>query len=644
MQKKELDKWFVVGLAFALLVITAYVFLNTKYNAQSDWATAVLLAREQIRSGQWFPDSWVYAQSIWTFSLNLLVIPFWLITDNMLLAREFAVITQILFGIWLCYSAMKRIVNKNAALLVCVLLLVPLSTIVNRNFFYEATYFMRVIWLSLLIITGDNAHRNLNGNRKKALIWCVAWLAVCTAMSITDAKVLVMTIAPFLAALVVYLGIKEKVILRDMLRNYRAIILGGLMLVGVGCGMLINALLKTSVIFDNGVASLTFADSGQWGNNLIAIMGAFAELYGLDGDGSVVSLQGVISILKGAVALIFALGIPVTAVCLYAKLKNTYQKLYVLFSAFAAFFIIYICMISEGVGDIGRYFLGVYINNIVLAGICFDHLVGESKYYRRLILSGVMALSVLCAVQYRDYREIEYDDYQEMISFLKEQNISFGYAEYWSAGVTTVLSNGEVELVAHEGRQGTPYYWLSSTEWYEPDYHQGDFCMVVKEGGSIDERYREEADEIYHVACFEIWVFRRDRDELGKLFFAFPQKVGDSYTYYGDNFYFKTQCGSVEGDVLVSQSGGALLYGQYCVLAPGTYRIEVDMEVTGTSGCSVELLSGSTVFGSVWCGAGDGYVLDNVVVPERSDGSELRISVGGDAQVKVKSITITKTN
>jgi len=643
MKEKGYDKLFCMILFFALLIIVIYILKNTKYNAQSDWATAVLLAREQMRSRQWFPDTWVYAQTIWIFTLNLLVIPFLAFTNNMLLARELAVIVQTILCTGTCYVAMKRLMKKNSALLVSVLLLVPMSTIVNRNFFYEATYSIVVLWQGLLIIIGDKVYCSWRNRKKGFWAWCVLWIVLCVAMSSSSAKMLVMIIIPFMCALIIWLGIKHKFILAKLLKEYKVVFLIVSMLLGVVVGLAINDYLKHCLIFDNGVANLVFSDVGQWGRNFGVIVGAFAEMYGLEGSGAVVSLAGVWSIFKSAVAIVLTIGIPIWAICSYCKLQKSYQQIFVIYSLFAAFFILYICTISDGVGESARYFLGIYINNMILAGICFDCLICENKYLRRLLMTGVFAFFVLCAIQYRDYNEIDYDAHEELITFLKEKNIRYGYAEYWTAGVTTVLSNGEVELVANEtGRQGTALYWLCSTEWYEADYHEGDFCFVIKNGEHVDERYRQEADEIHQVGGYEVLVFWEEGESHDKLFFSFPQKTGDSYTFYGDNFYFRTQCGVVENSELISKGNGAFAYGQYCVLSQGTYRLDLDMEVTGTSGCSVEVACASTVFSSTWCESGTGYVIDNIVVPERAIGSEIRIMSGEGTEVRLKSITITK--
>lgn len=644
MQKKTVDKWFVTGLIVSLAIIMVYIFTNTKDNAQSDWATAVLLAREQMRSGQWFPESWVYAQSIWVFSLNLLVIPFLKITNNMLLARELAVAVQTLLCSGVCYLALQRMMNKNSALLVCILLLIPLSPIVNRNFFYEATYYPQIFWLMSLFLITDNLYRVRKHNKWAFCGWMALCVLVCMAITSGDTKELVRIGAPFLGAIVVLLAIKYKEDVKGILTQYRVLTICLLVCLGTGLGLVFQQCVKQNVLFDEGVAKILFSETDEWGNNLSVIFASFAEMYGLDGTGEVVSVNGVLSILKGMMAVLLTLGIPVWSLISFKKLKNFYQRIFVLYSVISAFLMFYICLISQDVGGSARYFLGIYINNMVLAGICFDCTLSENIQWRRLILVLTMSVCVICAIQNRDDSEIDYANYQEMIEFLKEQNVSYGYAEYWSAGVTTVLSNGEVELVAHEkGRQGTPLYWLCSTQWYEDDYHDGDFCFVIKEGEPVEDRYREFADEIHRVGVFEILIYRKDSEDCSNLFVRFPQSVGDVYQISGDNVYWKTTCGRIENGKMVSQGKGFLVYGPYCVLAPGTYRIELEMDVIG-KGCSVDLIGGSQVFGSMWCGEGDRFVLDNMVVPERAIGSEVRISVGAETEVKLEQIIVTKVD
>ena len=94
LKKITLTKILIGLLALCLAGTCLVIFKGTEQNLHSDTATAVLLAREQLRTGQWFPSSWNYGQDIWVLSLNLLVLPFLAILKDMVLSRQLAVVVQ----------------------------------------------------------------------------------------------------------------------------------------------------------------------------------------------------------------------------------------------------------------------------------------------------------------------------------------------------------------------------------------------------------------------------------------------------------------------------------------------------------------------------------------------------------------------
>lgn len=116
-RKRMLWCFFAICLAASFVMILISIFRGTYYTFHSDDATAVLLAREQIETGQLIPETWTYAYEYWVLSLNLLVIPFLLFIENWLLCRELAVIVQTILLIWALYTMLKQLVKKHWALL-----------------------------------------------------------------------------------------------------------------------------------------------------------------------------------------------------------------------------------------------------------------------------------------------------------------------------------------------------------------------------------------------------------------------------------------------------------------------------------------------------------------------------------------------
>ena len=100
-------------------------------------------------------------------------------------------------------------------------------------------------------------------------------------------------------------------------------------------------------------------------------------------------------------------------------------------------------------------------------------LTGQKKFQRfgytaLSFLSGVALLIVLLIVKIPStYGENRYDRLTEV---LKEHELSYGYGEFWSANVTTILSDSEVKIrpivIQKSGDYGISRY-QSQPDWYE---------------------------------------------------------------------------------------------------------------------------------------------------------------------------------
>ena len=81
-------------LLLAIIVITVgfNILFLMRYNFQDDAAFYVTLAQEQLRTRSLFPEGMFYSSGLFVISPNLLVIPFLLVTDNLVLARQSAIL------------------------------------------------------------------------------------------------------------------------------------------------------------------------------------------------------------------------------------------------------------------------------------------------------------------------------------------------------------------------------------------------------------------------------------------------------------------------------------------------------------------------------------------------------------------------
>lgn len=510
---------YVALLLAALLAITGWIFLKTKYNAHSDWATAALLAREELRTGQLFPDLWVYAQGVWVFSLQVLVLPFQAITGDMMLARQLAVVLQTILVILLTIKGLSKMTSKKGAVLAAILLLVPISTVVVQNHFYEATYNTNNIWLMLLIWDMIAFHESVKRKSKWAYFQGAVLFVLMTILTMPGTKLLATLFLPFFAGLFLFVAMKEKFIIKKMLKHTSSLWILILMGAGIVAGLVGMKILQGSVIFESGVSQQLFTDGSNYMANLWTTIYDFLLMYGCVGSGSVMSLTGAVYLCKWIVCIFFCLVAPIWCIKNYKKLKSNYQRVFVLFSVVSFCMMLFLCIVTPLFSNTPRYLLGIYVNNIILGIFFFDYYIEKSRYYSNLVL--ICLLVPLFAGSYMTIRGTDaggYEERQALCDYLEQEEIEYGYATYWNAYVNTVLSDGEVELVAFTTQPSEPFYWLCSKEWFKDEYHEGRFCVVMGAGESLAETYIAAADEVKQIGSYTVYIYEEDSSEYGDLF------------------------------------------------------------------------------------------------------------------------------
>ena len=77
---------------FIILTVVFNIIFLMRYNFEADSAFYVTLAQEQIRTGSLFPEGMHYSTGLFVLTPNLLVIPFLFLTNDLVLARQFAIL------------------------------------------------------------------------------------------------------------------------------------------------------------------------------------------------------------------------------------------------------------------------------------------------------------------------------------------------------------------------------------------------------------------------------------------------------------------------------------------------------------------------------------------------------------------------
>lgn len=106
---------------------------------------------------------------------------------------------------------------------------------------------------------------------------------------------------------------------------------------------------------------------------------------------------------------------------------------------------------------------------------------------------------------------------QRLAGWLAGHNLTYGLAGYWDANVTTLATQGRIQLlsVLANGGQITADYWEARASWYDPKAHYANFIVLVQAPANFS-RYPTVASvrqtfgqpaQVYYVAQYTIVVF-----------------------------------------------------------------------------------------------------------------------------------------
>ena len=136
---------------------------------------------------------------------------------------------------------------------------------------------------------------------------------------------------------------------------------------------------------------------------------------------------------------------------------------------------------------------------------------------------------------YKD--KIGVDPSEELVSFLDEHDLHYGYGSFWNASVNSVLSNGKVIVLPTrdneaEGGKRKAYNpsdyrrWLLNERWYDPATHPGKCFVLLKNFAEGDEKSREQWIKDHGDDPENPWIDSTPPEDVCEEFYTLnPQKL-----------------------------------------------------------------------------------------------------------------------
>lgn len=494
------------GLAGVLLCNTMTVLRGSVAAFHSDSATAILLAREQMYTGQLIPEGWHYANDIWMLSLNLLCIPFMLFIKDWMLCRELAVIVQMLLATWALVAFVKKLAGIRGALAAALLFWCPLSAVVREHFLYQATYATGMLQTLLVLLAAYGFF--LSQEKKRILLYGGLLGAVTVIMAAAGIRFIGTTVLPILGAIGLLLLFDTDFDLRRFREKQYALVVGKMawFLLMSGVGYWLHLRLRAGgAISEFGMQFIT--ETGIW-SKLDTLLQYYLSIWGCMEAVSVFSFTGILSFCCFVLCIVMNVVVPVYLIVRYRKFESRGIRFFILYALLTGIALNYLVVFTNLYNN--YYLLPCYFNACILSALALLDLFRYKKNISVFLTTICLIPFCLVVSLYwgsRDYGKGEAD--YALLEVLKENSLYFGGSGiFWDTYKYSVLSNGEVEIVSFTDTPENPNLWLSAERWYQPEYYEGKSFILVRGGWQdIPDEWKAYAEEMIPFGEFFIYVY-----------------------------------------------------------------------------------------------------------------------------------------
>jgi len=476
-----------------------YHFVTYKVLFHSDAAIKSLLAAETLRTHQLFLRTFYYVNDITLLSPHLFQVAFgWLGIEpytHFSTALASACSSSILLCM-LCLFLRSIACSKETALLSLVLVFSGVSKPMAENVFgmnAYATQMSLTLAVLLLIISGWGAWQNHSWRR---FIVIGAGLTLVLVLGIVSGPRVLLTIAlPALMAL----GLTMLIASLSETPEHSLIRLNfALLLIVAGAslvGLLAFAFVKSKVLLVGNVAQGYASFEGVMKNLELFIAGYLHFLDALpDPRRSPYSIYGVLTAYRALAALALFLT-PFWAISRYRRLTNPKLRFVTLFYACGFGTLVYFYLFGNVAVALEshRYFCVSMMLGVV---VCVVHLqeFREELLPKRILAAFILLLPLVLSswvtltmpalqVDLENHSlSLKRNWLEPVADYLVAHELHCGYATYWNAAATTVLSNGRSQVrpvLVLENQRIVPYRHLSIRDSYLPESFRGRTFLLL---------------------------------------------------------------------------------------------------------------------------------------------------------------------
>ncbi|MEV4778642.1 hypothetical protein [Burkholderia sp. LMU1-1-1.1] len=594
------QRWLQSLLCVNLLLLLFYLLVDYQLVYHSDSAVKNLLAQEILDGGQYFPADWNYVnRDLWVFNLQTFLLPLLPWVANGYQAGVFSNVASaalILHGSWLLTGLLEQ--SRPTRLVGMLVISAGMSLVMAEHVYGQAAY-GSMYYMACYLLYAYWSLSQAPGAR--TLPWGAA-LALLTTLLFwaNPQRALLVYGLPLLAAGAVQYALAARAqSRRPSPRHLWAL---ALVVAAIVAGVLLHGHVLSQRADNAGLTALHWLDFDGMLKNVAAVVHGTMLLFdGLPGlESPVASLSGAYAALRLVTALALLWLLPWG---LWRALRATSgpRQLVVVFAAvsFGAHLLVITTTTVADMSDPGasvRYLVpSLMFLLLILVGVVLERRA-LAPLARAAGLGAVVVLATSAPVAYLyPYNQSTALEFRGLMlmtpalrlaDFLRQHGLRYGYATFWEAGKTTVLSDSAVRVRQVELAQGLPQpsRHLSSNRWYAPAAWRGPTFLMLRDSelALLDlPALASYAGQPRHLRFEDMNIFVFPANLAASLP-AWDQEIRQPLRY---RMTARTphQIGHIGDGAIEAGPGesGALHFGPMRALTPGTYDISFDLDAGG---------------------------------------------------------------
>lgn len=539
---KNLKKEKVLAAAAALILIILLALLSwdnffaSRARMNSDLASEMMLEKSLSETNHMFHSGWYYSTELRILNTLLVRAPLFKIFSDWTTVRTVG--NALLFCFMLCsYLVLLKYlkVDLKFSLLTAAMLLCPFSRI-WLDIMYEGAYYIPHVtitffYLTLFLMVEKTGHE---ANRIKKGGILAGYLLLSVILGMSGIRYVLNIQLPILmaSALLIlfnqdYQEIREKPTAENFKKalKWKPTLYFLISLAGVAATMLgyfISERLLHNVFRFHSYSNNKFKSFSDVPllTQLSRIMEGLLELLGYSQGVKLFSLQGIRNI---AVLLLLLLFLLIFIKIVSSKTLSCEKR-------FTALFFISSFLISNATFVLldsytSRYYIPVLAAAVPAAAIYWQE---EEKKLDRIFIGGgcIAAALIIGLLVWKEYAfdcRDNKNNREDVLAYLLDNDLTFGYATFWNGNVLTELSNGEVEVagVSTINKDSIGYHqWLTFAKYHEPGYHEGKVFILLAQSeleAFQSTELSKEGELAYQDSGYTVYVFQDNQPIYSRI-------------------------------------------------------------------------------------------------------------------------------